>query len=355
MLIKNGNLVNTIPLTLVLIQKSLKFFVKTITIQLHLIILLMLTTNTTYGQQNLVPNGDFELYDTCPQTADMISNAIGWYMPTLGTSDYYNACAPDGGMSVPNNFIGFQYAKSGVGYAGLWAFGGGSGFPVSWEYIQRELSEPLTAGQTYRLCFYASLADHSDYAISQIGANFSTTAISSNNWLSLPYTPQIQSPDNVFISNAMNWTLISGTYIATGGEKYITIGNFKDSLTINFITIDPMHTYGSYGAYYYIDDVELALGDDDCYILPLSLPNVFTPNNDGNNDNWQISNTAEIHVFIYDRWGTKIYEQTSKQISWDGRTNAGEMCTDGVYYYILEQNSTTLKDMQKKGFIQLTR
>lgn len=68
----------------------------------------------------------------------------------------------------------------------------------------------------------------------------------------LQYVPQISNPSGNVLSDTVNWTLISGSFTAAGGERFITIGNFlPDSL----ITIDsfPVWTYPD--AYYYIDDV----------------------------------------------------------------------------------------------------
>ncbi len=65
-------------------------------------------------------------------------------------------------------------------------------------------------------------------------------------------------------------------------------------------------------------------------ILP---PNIFTPNRDGHNDNFEVINLEQYphsHIRIYNRWGTKIYENEDYQNNWDG----GKM-SDGVYYYIL--------------------
>ncbi len=88
---------------------------------------------------------------------------------------------------------------------------------------------------------------------------------------------------------------------------------------------------------------------------PLNAPNIFTPNNDGINDNWLVKKDAEMDILIYNRWGIMIYEQRGKQISWDGRTTSGEMCTDGVYYYIMQTTGAKNIDYNLKGFIQLMK
>jgi gliding motility-associated-like protein len=68
----------------------------------------------------------------------------------------------------------------------------------------------------------------------------------------------------------------------------------------------------------------------------LSLPNVFTPNYDGYNDEYipQISST--LHTFsmvIYDKWGNVMYE-TDVFSPWDG-TTGGRKAVEGVYYCVV--------------------
>ena len=55
---------------------------------------------------------------------------------------------------------------------------------------------------------------------------------------------------------------VAGSYIATGGEKYLTIGNFKDDVNSDTTFIES----GLYwGAYYYIDDVCVSTDSLECY------------------------------------------------------------------------------------------
>ena len=66
----------------------------------------------------------------------------------------------------------------------------------------------------------------------------------------------------------------------------------------------------------------------------LLLPNAFTPNNDGLNDFYNISNiflVEELKVLeIYDRWGAKIWETQSLEEGWDG-SFGGNPVQPGMY------------------------
>ncbi|MCG3165886.1 MAG: hypothetical protein POELPBGB_01661 [Bacteroidia bacterium] len=126
-----------------------------------------------------------------------------------------------------------------------------------------------------------------------------------------------------------------------GGEKYLLIGNFE-----GFLQQDG-------GIYTYIDDVSVYLCDD---TLPkpqeLKIPNVFSPNNDGVNDVFEIENLAQgAEVSIYNRWGALVAEWNTPNGSWDGRMKGGGEASAGVYYYIV-----ILPDGERrKGFVELIR
>ncbi|MFN4854673.1 MAG: gliding motility-associated C-terminal domain-containing protein [Bacteroidota bacterium] len=75
------------------------------------------------------------------------------------------------------------------------------------------------------------------------------------------------------------------------------------------------------------------------YITPI---NVFTPNQDGVNDVWQILNTSRfenIVVDVFDRWGSKIFHSDGYESGqeWDGTFN-GLPLPVAVYYYVIKYN-----------------
>jgi gliding motility-associated-like protein len=63
------------------------------------------------------------------------------------------------------------------------------------------------------------------------------------------------------------------------------------------------------------------------------IPNVFTPNGDGMNDELEfvgIDQTAEYSIKIFNRWGKMVYEGTDAMAHWDGTGH-----NNGVYFYEL--------------------
>ncbi|HXC03991.1 MAG TPA: gliding motility-associated C-terminal domain-containing protein, partial [Bacteroidia bacterium] len=85
------------------------------------------------------------------------------------------------------------------------------------------------------------------------------------------------------------------------------------------------------------------------------VPNIFTPNGDGVNDTWQVSyqNLQDFDVKIFDRWGVELAHLTSPGESWDGHTVAGNMASDGTYYYILTATGGDGKKYTLTGYTML--
>lgn len=78
----------------------------------------------------------------------------------------------------------------------------------------------------------------------------------------------------------------------------------------------------------------------------VELPNVFTPNGDGRNDVFTLVNEVFLgpcaQLAIYNRFGQLMFESLGNNLSWDGRTIAGESASDGVYFYVFSWGGGTL-------------
>lgn len=203
---------------------------------------------------NLVPNPSFESVTSCPTGYGQLSLAAPWDVPNTGTSDCLNACAPAvfPSVNVPYTELGFQNARTGVGIAGLIPYSSAADYR---EYLEAPLTSPLTPGTPYLVKFYVSLADTALFAIDRLGAYLSVGPVGPvPNYAPLPFTPQVQSPQNVALNDATNWTLVSGVYVAVGGEDHITIGNFHDDASTT--TFPGPNTWPG-GSYYFVDDVSV--------------------------------------------------------------------------------------------------
>jgi len=117
----------------------------------------------------------------------------------------------------------------------------------------------------------------------------------------------------------------------------------------------------------YIDTLKNWQGCDSIITTELNakcnfkLYNVFTPNNDGSNDNFEITGDQDLvyDIQIYNRWGEIVFQISNTTIGnkssfWNGRfMNNGKPCSDGTYYYIFKSHNTPNKIYN--GVIELIR
>jgi len=217
---------------------------------LLLIVTLSLARNG-YGQ-NLVPNPDFENFNTCPVSLSGVAyspgysnfpTVAGWVNPLQNTSpDYFNACAyPTSGAHVPDGIFGYQQPHSGAGYAGIIAYEGqysGSTLLIDYrEYLQCKLLQPLQAGKQYCVSFYLSpsigtIGNFNYVAIDNVGVNFSALQPTGSTGYTLTLPTQVVSTTGTFFTDTSKWYKVNAMFTASGGEEWLTIGCFKNNGSI---------------------------------------------------------------------------------------------------------------------------
>ncbi len=216
------------------------------------------------AQKNLVLNPSFE-YNTTPPIHSWPPYTIpgaevvpGWSTPTFGTADFFN--------SDLSTCDGFPVAKARTGQGRCALLVGISsqnlGANNYKEYIQGKFLEPLEAGETYSVRFYVTLDRGTSYTCDGLGAYISSEQIRGENKEPLPVTPQITT--SRLITSGDGWVEISGTFVAKGGEQFITIGSFSPTRVIPLSDIGKRperlltSAHIQRGAYFYIDDVCVA-------------------------------------------------------------------------------------------------
>jgi len=315
---------------------------------------------------NFIKNPGLEDYTCCPTNYAMIACANYWTQPLpSSTSDYYNTC---GISSVVSPTVGlfFQYAHFGNGYAGICCdyYPGNVTPPFQYrEYLQAELAESLSAGQCYYCEFWVRPFNNYDMAetfsaIDAIGIYFSDTLIKIDHPTNpLFLTAQINNPAGRIIADTTAWTQINGTFIADGGEKFLTIGTFVADSEINRSYYHYIPDYSN-AAYYFFDNFSLCPCDDTIPPKPeiVYVPNIFSPNGDGNNDVLYVRSLhiKELKFSVYNRWGEKVFESQNKNEGWDGNYK-GQPCSPDVYVYhvaIVFEDGT---EESRKGNVTLVR
>ncbi len=155
------------------------------------------------------------------------------------------------------------------------------------------------------------------------------------------------------------WSIIADT-AGNNNAQYTwqTPTGSKDSIGI-VIPIIQNTNAGTYTLTITLDGCS-ATNSFELVVLSLSgieLSNIITPNEDGKNDNWELSkfSNEKMSLVIYNRWGNLIAETSTLPYAWNGKDKNGNKVTDGVYFYILTYKDCKAKDIEKKGFITLIK
>ena len=159
-----------------------------------------------------------------------------------------------------------------------------------------------------------------------------------------------QAPLNVSFVNAST----------AGGSYFWNFGNGFNSNVQNPSAVT-YSTTGVYSVTLFVDVSGCAASYTATILVEepttIIIPNIFTPNGDGLNDEFFIKNTglSNLTCNIFDRWGVFVFSIQSPQEVWDGRTPGGEKASEGTYFFILKALGLDGKSYQQQGPLTLLR
>ena len=214
----------------------------------------LLLVLSTLPASNLVTNAGFETLTSTANSINGIGVAPGW-TSAGGSPDYFTSAT-----LVSFGRADFQTAFEGNGLAGILnspiVTGGSTN--AQFEYLQTELLSELVAGETYRLSMMVAHADRSRRRAPDLGMHLSTNTAFNQptgvSFLPITLTPTLNNPFGGLITSR-DWILFETLYTATGGERYLTIGNFLQNPGNE---IPPSPVGFSYGTgFYLIDNVSV--------------------------------------------------------------------------------------------------
>jgi hypothetical protein len=216
--------------------------------------------------------------------------------------------------------------------------------------------------------------------INDITANFSVYALP----VVIPTpNPLGTAPLTVYTQNSsVNATSFEWTF-----SQQSSTGSSQDTIA-QYTTFTPHHSFENGGTFeiclFAYNNIPVC-GDTVCKTivvapapdsLVLVVPNVFSPNADGSNDNFvlqvQSANLLEkIEVDIFNRWGMIVESRKLKVESslpktqpllrttdfylWDGTTTTGTPVPEGTYFYVINYTKVTGENERLKGSISLLR
>ncbi|MDE6648659.1 MAG: gliding motility-associated C-terminal domain-containing protein [Muribaculaceae bacterium] len=179
---------------------------------------------------------------------------------------------------------------------------------------------------------------------------------------------QIGSGNNEGLGGSAPCDIRFEAYVTDGvihNEWQLTRDPSFENIDYRFTTQDLDYTFLEEGSHYlryigsnsdgsceYISDTyEVTIGESQ-----LLVPNAFSPNGDGINDEWKVSyrSLQTFQCSIFNRQGHQVYHLTSPDQGWDGKVN-GKTVDSGVFFYVIEATGTDGKKYKKSGDINIVK
>lgn len=175
-------------------------------------------------------------------------------------------------------------------------------------------------------------------------------------------------------TNTLNWNHYQGWLGAVGsydiyrsldGGPFMMIANVAFPTNTYIDDVDPFYPLNGKFTYY-VEAHEAAMNifnfqeasksnPADCYqFSKFFIPNAFAPH--GVNVTFlplgAYYDKTEYEMYIFDRWGEKLFENKDPLVGWDGTYN-GSPCYQGVYIYLIRYKSSVGEIIEHRGTVTL--
>lgn len=218
----------------------------------------------------------------------------------------------------------------GKAYAGFGTYSTGN--PNFREVIGGLLSSPLNQGTKYYTGMKVCSSESSQFASNKLGISFSTV-LYERDTAPVPINNHAMVYLNSVVSDTLNWTTISGSFIADSTYEYIMLGDFFSTSNNDLQNVNPNAIFAE--TYYYVDAVYVSTDSLCCFS---EIPNIQTkqllifPNlvSDFLNIN---TYSEKAVVTVYDMFGKEQF----KSIEEGGVININiSFLSEGMYILLLQ-------------------
>lgn len=221
-------------------------------------VFLLAVTSFFSQDENILENGSFEALKGKLKGLGGIEVADDWKSPSKTKADLFVKENKIPLVLTSGNSFGKEEPKEGENYAGIITFSYND--KLGRTYLYAPLSSAMAKGGKYCVTMYVSLAEGSKYASNNHAFHFSSKPLDQEEKKVIVEASHILHPQKKIINATYGWEKICGTYIAEGGEKFVTIGNFSANDATKYEKTPKNNAYKGtpiIAAYYYIDDIHI--------------------------------------------------------------------------------------------------
>lgn len=238
-------------------------------------VLILFLSSKLFSQSpiaNYISNGGFETLISNTITTGGFDKVKFWGPLDSSQISYYLFSTNTSISNAPYCSTGFQFPRAGNNFV-LSQFYADTGTIYPREYPRNRLKQNLKPNKTYCAKYHVVNTNNNRVAIDKYGMYFGDTSLDTISKCMYPITylnPQVENQNGIII-DTLNWIAVSGTFVATGNEKYCVLGNFRANSATNTLLIQPALPFNTNDVY--IDDVS---------VIEIDLPAYAGP------DNWFI-------------------------------------------------------------------
>ncbi|WP_309641116.1 gliding motility-associated C-terminal domain-containing protein [Flavobacterium sp.] len=115
----------------------------------------------------------------------------------------------------------------------------------------------------------------------------------------------------------------------------------------------PTQTIATPGIYHVVGTADSCKGTamQETTSVYCDIPKGISPNDDGWNEFFELSNLNVKSLEVFNRYGTKVYNKNNYKNEWKGEANNGQELPDGVYYYVIDFENAK----SKTGWVYINR
>ena len=212
--------------------------------------------------QNLILNGGFEEYSSCPSNFTNLSTLLqDISLPTSSSGDYFNQCSTED-FGIPQNFKGNQEAAEGKGYLGLYFYA----LNDYREYAQMQTHRVLRARFPHKISIKVSLAEASTLALKNMSVILTNGALRLPNSATLTHErlnlqqglefQEVKLTPDRSMADSQGWITLTGEFEAKGFESHMIVGNFLENGNTTLLPHEKALIPSDF-SYYFIDDLQL--------------------------------------------------------------------------------------------------